>query len=185
MRALWLYYGDDPDAAVRGDEYLWGRDILVAPVTEKSAVMRELYLPRGSWYDFWTNERVEGGRSMTRPVDLATIPLFVRAGAIVPMGPLKQYTTEKVDRPLTLTIYPGADGHFILYDDDGVSFNYQKGQYTRVELRWDDRARRLTIAPEHISGTWNEITRNLEIRLATSGAAKRMRFSNKIQSVQF
>jgi alpha-glucosidase (family GH31 glycosyl hydrolase) len=101
------------------------------------------------------------------------------------MGPLKQYTTEKVDRPLTLTIYPGADGHFILYDDDGVSFNYQKGQYTRVELRWDDRARRLTIAPEHISGTWNEITRNLEIRLATSGAARRVRFSDKIQSVQF
>jgi alpha-glucosidase/alpha-D-xyloside xylohydrolase len=92
MRALWLHYPDDPAAVARGDEYLWGPDILVAPVTEPGASARTLYLPRGAWYDFWTEERVEGGREIRRPVELATLPLYLRAGAIVPMGPLKQHT---------------------------------------------------------------------------------------------
>ena len=89
----------------------------------------QVYLPRGAWYDFWTGERLEGGREITRPVDLETMPLYVRAGAIVPMGPVKQYTAEKVDGPLAVTVYPGADGAFLLYEDDGSSFNYRKGEW--------------------------------------------------------
>ena len=92
LRALWLHYPDDAAAAARGDQYLWGRDVLVAPVVEKAATSRQVYLPRGAWYDFWTNERTEGGREIARQVDLETIPLYVRAGAILPMGPVKQYT---------------------------------------------------------------------------------------------
>ena len=103
MRSLWLHYPDDPAAVARGDEYLWGRDVLVAPVFEKGASERKLYLPRGAWYDFWTNEKHEGGTEITRKVDLETLPLYVRAGAIVPMGPLKQYTGEKVDGPLDIS----------------------------------------------------------------------------------
>jgi alpha-glucosidase/alpha-D-xyloside xylohydrolase len=185
IRALWLHYPDDPAAVARGDEYLYGRDILVAPVTEKGAVSRELYLPHGDWYDFWTNERIEGGKDLTRAVDLATIPLYVRAGAILPTGPIKQYTTEKVTGPVTLTIYPGADGDFVLYDDDGESFDYRKGQYTRIELRWNDRTRQLSFIPQHVSGRWNEITQNMEVRLATGGVTKQLSFSGKVQIVQF
>ena len=92
MRAMWLHYPDDPAAVGRGDQYLWGRDMLVAPVVEKGATNRRLYLPRGAWYDFWTNARAEGGREIDRAVDLETTPLYVRAGAIVPMGPVRQYT---------------------------------------------------------------------------------------------
>ena len=88
-----------------------------------------VYLPRGAWYDFWTGERLEGGREITRTVDLETMPLYVRAGAIVPMGPVKQYTAEKVEGPITVTVYPGADGTFLLYEDDGSSFNYRKGEW--------------------------------------------------------
>ena len=75
IRAMWLHYPDDPAAVSRGDQYLWGRDVLVAPVVEQGATSRKLYLPRGNWYDFWTNERIEGGQEMTRKVDLETIPL--------------------------------------------------------------------------------------------------------------
>jgi alpha-glucosidase/alpha-D-xyloside xylohydrolase len=82
IRALWLHYPDDPAAVRRGDEYLYGRDILVAPVVEKGAATRSVYLPRGLWYDFWTNEKHTGGVEVTRAVDLATMPLYVRAGAI-------------------------------------------------------------------------------------------------------
>jgi alpha-glucosidase/alpha-D-xyloside xylohydrolase len=149
MRALWLYYGDDAAAVTRGDEYLWGRDLLVAPVTEKGATSRNVYLPQGSWYDFWTGGKVEGGHEITRPVDLQTLPLYVRAGAIIPMGPVKQYTSQKVDGPLQLSVYPGQDGSFVLYDDDGVSFHFEKGEYAKFDVhgmiatgRWRSRWKR-------------------------------------------
>jgi len=145
VRALWLHHGDDPLAAARGDEYLWGRDILVAPVVEKGATSRRVYLPRGAWHDFWTNDRVEGGREVDRAVDLATMPLFVRAGAIVPLGPVKQYTGERVDEPTTLRIYPGADGTFLLYDDDGRSYAYERGDWMGIDCRWNDARRTLTL----------------------------------------
>jgi alpha-glucosidase/alpha-D-xyloside xylohydrolase len=145
IRALWLHHADDPTAVARGDEYLWGRDILVVPVTEKGASMRRVYLPRGWWYDFWTNERLNGGREIERAVDLETMPLYVRAGAIVPRGPVKQSTAEKTDDPLTLVIYPGAGGAFDLFEDDGRSFAYQRGAWMGLELRWMDTARRLSV----------------------------------------
>lgn len=148
-RALWLHYPDDAIAASRGDEYLWGRDILVAPVTEAGATTRGVYLPRGSWFDFWTNNRVEGGREISHPVDLATMPLFVRAGAILPLGPVKQYAEEKMDGPTDLGIYTGADGRFLLYEDDGRSFNYRRGQWMGIQMIWNDGARtlQLSLAP--------------------------------------
>jgi alpha-glucosidase (family GH31 glycosyl hydrolase) len=146
MRALWLHYADDPRALACSDQYLWGRDILVAPVTERGAKTRPLYLPRGTWYDFWTNERMEGGREISRPVDLATMPLYVRAGVILPFGPVKQYTTEQTPDPLTVKIYPGADGEFALYEDDGVTFDYLQGEAMWLQFVWRDRDRRLTIS---------------------------------------
>jgi alpha-glucosidase (family GH31 glycosyl hydrolase) len=143
IRALWLHYPDDPAAVVRGDEYLYGRDILVAPVTEKDATSRTLYLPHGNWYNFWTREQLAGGREITQAVDLATIPLYCRAGAIISMGPVKQYTEEQVDAPLKLWIYPGADGKFSLYDDDGKTFNYRNGDFMKIDIAWNDRRRHL------------------------------------------
>ncbi|MGH7448203.1 MAG: TIM-barrel domain-containing protein, partial [Longimicrobiales bacterium] len=107
MRALWLHYPNDAIAIARGDEYLWGPDMLVAPVIERAATSRRLYLPRGDWFDFWTEERVQGGREIERAVDLATMPLYVRAGAVLPLGPVKQYADEPVDEPVTLIVYPG------------------------------------------------------------------------------
>jgi alpha-glucosidase/alpha-D-xyloside xylohydrolase len=145
MRSLWLHYPNDAAAVARGDEYLWGRDILVAPVVEKAATERSLYLPKGTWFDFWTNEKQEGGREITRKVDLETIPLYVRAGAILPMGPLKQYTAEKVDAPLDISVYPGADGAYLLYEDDGNSFRFRQGEWMGIQMAWNDARKALTL----------------------------------------
>lgn len=143
MRALWLHFPDDPKAVECGDEYLWGKNVLVAPVVEKGATSRRVYLPRGAWYDFWTHERLEGGREISRPVDLATMPLYVREGSILPLGPVKQFVAEKVDEPLSISIYPGADASFLLYEDDGGSFNYRKGEWTGIQLEWNDARKAL------------------------------------------
>jgi alpha-glucosidase (family GH31 glycosyl hydrolase) len=145
MRAMWLHYPDDAAAVARADQYLWGPSILVAPVTEQGATSRTLYLPRGTWYDFWTGERMEGGREISRPVDLETTPLYVRAGSLIPMGPIKQYVDEKVDQPLSISIYPGSDASFLLYEDDGISFNYRKGDWMGIQLSWNDKKRTLAL----------------------------------------
>jgi len=146
MRALWLYFPDDPKAVDCGDEYLWGKSILVAPVVEKGATNRRVYLPRGGWYDFWTHERLEGGREIDRGIDLETIPLYVRAGSILPLGPVKQFTGDKVDEPLSVLIYPGADAAFLLYEDDGTSFNYRKGEWMGIQMAWNDAHRTLSLS---------------------------------------
>src|SRR5688500_1145327 len=145
IRALWLHYPDDAAAAARGDQFLWGRDLLVSPVVEKGATARRLYLPRGAWFDFWSEERIAGGREIDRAVDLETIPLHVRAGAVLPFGPVKQYVEHQVEASLTLVVYPGADGSSTLYEDDGKSFDYRTGEAMRMEIGWRDRDRRLTL----------------------------------------
>jgi len=145
MRALWLHYPDDPVAATRGDQYLYGRDLLVAPVTEKGATHRSVYLPRGVWHDFWTHQRLDGGREVSRPVGLETLPIYVRAGAVIPMGPVKQHTGELSDEPLTLWVYPGADGGGVVYEDDGDTFDYRKGAFGWIKATWSDARRELTL----------------------------------------
>jgi alpha-glucosidase (family GH31 glycosyl hydrolase) len=165
MRGLWLHYPDDAIATARADEYLWGRDVLVAPVVEQGVTSRQVYLPRGGWYDFWTGEHVDGGREITRKVDLETLPLYVRAGAILPLGPVKQYVNEKVDAPLSLTVYPGADGTFRLYEDDGSSFNYRKGEWMGIDMRWDNAARKLSLRLAEGSRMLPPLKRNIEVKL--------------------
>jgi alpha-glucosidase (family GH31 glycosyl hydrolase) len=140
MRALWLHYPDDPAAVLRGDQYLWGRDMLVAPVVEKGATSRRVYLPKGDWYDYWTGERHTGGVEIVRAVDLETTPLYVRAGTILPLDPVRQYTGEPTSDPMEVHVYPGADGAFLLYEDDGRSFNYRHDEWMGVEMFWNDRA---------------------------------------------
>jgi alpha-glucosidase/alpha-D-xyloside xylohydrolase len=179
MRAMWLHHSDDPIATTRGDQFFWGRDLLVAPVVEKGAIVRKVYLPRGAWFDFWTEERIEGGREIDRAVDLETTPLYARAGAIVPTGPLKQYSDEPVDGPLTLTAYPGANGAALVYDDDGKSFDYRKGQFSRLEARWDDRARRVSLSLAPGSRMLPSTARAIEIVIAGEKKRQAVKFDGK------
>jgi alpha-glucosidase (family GH31 glycosyl hydrolase) len=168
MRALWLHYPDDPKAVACGDQYLWGKNILVAPVLEEGATSRRVYLPHGDWFDFWSGEKVKGGGEIVRPVDLETIPLFLRAGSLLPLGPIKQFTGEKVDQPLSVTIYPGNDAAFLLYEDDGVSFNYRKGEWMGIEMKWEDAPRILSLRLASGSKMLAPMRRSIEIKLANA-----------------
>ena len=179
MRALWLHYPDDATAVARGDQFLWGRDLLVAPVVEQGATARKVYLPRGSWYDFWNGERVEGGREISRTVDLETMPLYVRAGAIVPMGPVKQYTREKVDGPITVTVYPGANGAFLLYEDDGSSFDYRRGEWMGLQMSWNDGRKALSVK---LAG---KLLGERELEVVMGGEVRQVSFEGRAAEVKF
>jgi alpha-glucosidase/alpha-D-xyloside xylohydrolase len=184
IRALWLHYPEDPAAATRGHEYLWGRDILVAPVVEKGAASRTLYLPKGIWHDFWTGAAVAGGREIVRPVDLKTMPLYVRAGAIIPTTPVKQSTAEGWNGLLVLTVYPGSDGAATVYEDDGASFDYEKGAYRKIRFGWDESARRFSLALQPGSMPL-ESTRPIVIKIAGTDENKSLMFDGREQTIQF
>lgn len=176
MRALWLHHQDDPQAVARGDQFLWGRDVLVSPVVEKGATSRRLYLPRGNWFDFWSEEQLKGGREIDRQVDLATMPLHVRAGAILPFGPIKQYADEPSDQPWSLVVYPGADGAFTLYEDDGRTFNYRRGEWMGIDMRWRDAEKRLTMQLAPGSRMLPSLRREIDVRLAGHRSTRRLTF---------
>ena len=144
-----------------------GRDLLVAPVLAKGATERRLYLPRGQWFDWWTGAQVDGGRAIARPVDLATLPLYVRAGAIIPLDPVRQFTAQAVSEPTELRIYPGANGDYTLYDDDGQSLDYLKTDGSRIRLQWNDAAQTLTIEPMNEAA--RQIKRTFKLRLQPGG----------------
>jgi alpha-glucosidase (family GH31 glycosyl hydrolase) len=148
MRPLWFHNPDDAEAVKIGSEYYWGGDMLVAPVVEKGATRRSLYLPAGDWYDFWTGERIAGGRQIERAVDLETLPVYVRAGAVLPNGPVKQFAREPSDEPVTFTVYPGRDGSFVLYEDDGTTFDYREGAYSKTRATWTEATRMLSLEVE-------------------------------------
>ena len=183
IRALWLHYPDDPSAVARGDQYLFGRDILVAPVVEKGATSRTLYLPHGTWYDFWTNTKHDGGKEITRDVDLSILPLYVQAGAILTTGPVKQYTSEKVDGPLTLTIYPGADGTGLLYEDDGETFDFRNGHSMRLEMQWNDARQQLKLQLAHGSKLMRPGKMEFAVRVAGTDVTKQISFDGHPLSV--
>jgi alpha-glucosidase/alpha-D-xyloside xylohydrolase len=183
MRALWLHFPDDPKAVECGDQYLWGRSVLVAPVVEKGATTRRVYLPRSTWYDFWSGERLAGGREITRPVDLETMPLFVREGSILPLGPVKQFSAEKVDEPLTISIYPGADASFLLYEDDGTSFDYRKGEWMGTQMAWDDTRKILGLRLAPGSRMSSPKSRAIKVQLAE--VTRNITFAGKPVEVSF
>jgi alpha-glucosidase/alpha-D-xyloside xylohydrolase len=147
MRPLWLYDPGDPDVVSHGDEYLWGSDLLIAPVVKKKATTRSLYLPKGIWYDWWSGERLRGGMMVERPVTLATIPILVRAGSIIPLDPIRQHTSQAVTDPTEICIYPGRDGTFTLYEDDGKTMDYLTQDGIRTRFLWNEASKNLVIEP--------------------------------------
>jgi alpha-D-xyloside xylohydrolase len=146
MRGLAMDFPADERARDVRDQYLFGHSFLVAPVYRHSARARDVYLPAGTgWYDFNSGALHEGGQTVSAAAPLARMPVFVRAGSIVPTGPQIQYTAENPQGPMTLLVFTGADGRFELYEDDGVSYGYERGEFARIPVRYDDAAGKLTI----------------------------------------
>jgi alpha-glucosidase/alpha-D-xyloside xylohydrolase len=180
MRAMWIHYPRDGRARGVGDQFLWGRDLLVAPIYTKGATTRDVYLPAGEWYDWWTNARSAGGRVVTRAVDLATMPIFVRAGAIVPIDPVRQFTGEEIVEPTTLRVYRGAEGQFTLYEDDGISQDYLKGRGSWIRISWNDSRRELTLEPGAPRGTTNVVReRRFKVVVLPDGVEREVAYSGR------
>ena len=180
MRAMWLHYPDDVRARGLGNQFMWGPDLLVAPVFTKGASSRDVYLPKGEWYDWWTNARATGGQTVARAVDLATMPIYVRAGAIIPVDPVRQYTSEPVTEPTTLRVYRGADGQFTLYEDDGISQEYLQGNGSWTRIAWNDREGQLTIEPGAPRGATNVVAeRAFTVQVVPDGATRQVTYSGK------
>ena len=146
MRGLVMDFEDDPVTWDIADQYMFGPAFLVSPVHEYKARVRNVYLPAGAdWYDFRTGTKYAGGQSLQVAAPLSWMPLFVKAGSIVPMGPEIQYAAEGAGAPLDLFVFTGADGEFELYDDDGETYSYEWGEWSRIPIRWDESVQQLTI----------------------------------------
>jgi alpha-D-xyloside xylohydrolase len=144
MRALFMDFPNDPKVVDLRDEYMFGPAILVAPVTDQGATSRKVYLPAGcDWYNYWTNERIHGGQTITAAAPIDTIPLFVRAGSILPLG-APVLSTHQPQAIASVKVYPGADADFTLYSDDGTTYDYEKGKDSITRLHWDDATHQLT-----------------------------------------
>ena len=167
MRPLVMDWRNDAEAQNTGDEYLFGPSILVSPVTTLGATSRTVYLPQSRWYNFWTGESIEGGKRIQADAPLSKLPLYVRAGSILPMGPAMEWSTEKPADPIELRIYPGADGDFTLYEDQNDGYAYEKGVYATIAMHWDDAAKTLTIGPRQ--GSFPEMLAQRTFRIVLVG----------------
>ncbi|MET0719075.1 MAG: TIM-barrel domain-containing protein, partial [Pseudoxanthomonas sp.] len=168
MRGLAMDFPNDPKVRDIDDQYLFGPAFLVSPVSEFKARQRAVYLPAGAdWYDFHSGKRYAGGQTLDAAAPLARMPLFVRAGSIVPTGPVLQYVDEQPDAPLTLVVYTGADARFSLYEDDGKGYGYEKGEFSRIPLAWNEQSGELSIGRREGSFSGMRARREIRVRFVS------------------
>lgn len=187
MRPLVMDFANDVKARRLNDEYMFGHALLVKPITDPMYTWKDdqkrgheiypdirqakapvsVYLPTSIWYDFFTGERYEGGRTILRPTPITDMPVYVRAGSIIPFGPDVQYSDEKNWQELEIRVYPGADGTFTLYEDEGDGYNYERGAFTEIPFTWDDSTRTLTIAPR--KGSYKGMLRERRFTIIVAG----------------
>ncbi|ETT52947.1 glycoside hydrolase [Paenibacillus sp. FSL R7-269] len=178
FRALAFDYREDVRVHAVGDQFMFGPAFMVAPVTEAMYYgpgsrelegvpkQRSVYLPEGEWYDYWSDEWLEGGVTIVAQADLETLPLYVRAGSIVPLGPDVQYTDEQPEAVTRLKVYGGKDAAFTLYEDEGDNYNYETGSYAMIELSWCEADRSLTIGKRAGEYAGMQAVRQFAVELA-------------------
>jgi alpha-D-xyloside xylohydrolase len=166
MRPLIMDWRTDEKVREIGDQYMFGPSILVNPVTQEGATSRAVYLPSSvGWYDFWTGEKLAGDTRIVAQAPLDRIPLYVKAGSIVPLGPEVEYATEKSTAPMVLRIYPGADSNFDLYEDEGDSYDYEKGAHSIIPIRWNESTATLTVGDREGRYPGMPVTRSFRLVL--------------------
>ncbi|MFT3680136.1 MAG: glycoside hydrolase family 31 protein [Ferruginibacter sp.] len=170
MRLLAFDFAKDKNVFDIKDQFMYGPAFLVNPVTDAGITKREVYLPKGSnWFDFWTAKFFEGGQIIHADAPIENIPVFVRAGSIIPFGPVQQFVDEKAANPVDISVYAGADGKFSLYEDEGESFNYKKGAYSIIDLTWNNATKELTIGKRKGSFAGMLKTRKFNVVLFDNG----------------
>ncbi len=162
MRPLPFDFTNDTKVYGITDQFMFGPAFLVSPVTTMGATSRSVYLPAGTWYDFYAGSTIVGGTTMTASAPLSQMPLYVRAGSIVPMGPMIQYATQSID-PQEIRVYAGGDASFTLYEDEGDTYNYETGNYSTIQFTWSDSAKQLTIGARAGSYTGMPATRTFNV----------------------
>lgn len=171
MRGLVMDFPKDPDAIMVDNQFMFGPALMVCPVTEYMARERQVYLPKGpGWYDAYSGNMLEGGQVITADAPYQRMPLYVKAGSILPIGPEIEYTGQKPDAPITLIIYTGSDGTFELYEDEGLNYNYESGAYTKIPIRWSEEQGRLYIGER--SGAFEGMQEECSFRLVFVSPAK-------------
>ncbi|HTD42442.1 MAG TPA: TIM-barrel domain-containing protein [Mucilaginibacter sp.] len=168
MRGLTFDFRKDPNVYNISDQYMFGPAFLVNPVTQQlysganagvNGKTRKVYLPKGAkWFNFWTGEELNGNQTIDADAPIETMPLYVKAGSIIPMGPNVEYATQKAQGGIELRIYPGADGEFKFYEDENDNYNYEKGKYATFTLKWNEKLHKLTISDRN--GTFAGMPRN-------------------------
>lgn len=197
MRALMMDFGNDEKALTIEDQFLFGKEMMVCPVTEAqytanvsdtkadfSAIKtRKVYLPAGtSWYDFWTGDKIDGGQEIVKETPVDIIPLYIKAGAILPLGPEIQYSSQQSDL-VEIRVYPGANGKFVLYDDEKDGYNYEKGIYSTIEFAWNDKKGKLTIGKRQGSYPGMLAKRTFKIVIVANGRGVSDKVSEQVNTV--
>ena len=185
MRPLVFDFPADVEALEQDNEYMFGPSLLINPVTEKGVKQWKTYLPDYAygWYDFWTGEKIAGNQWVDVSVDIEKIPVFVKAGTILPMGEDKQSVSDKKDGAITFTVYPGKDASFSLYEDEGDNYNYETGAFSIIDFYWDDDKNRLTIGRRE--GTFDGIIEERQFIVKLGDKEKILYYKGKKMSVEF
>ncbi len=188
QRPLIMDWRTDPAVADIGDQFMFGPAILVNPVTEEGAASRRLYLPAAAaWYDFWSGEKLAGARRIEAQAPLDRIPLYVRAGSILPLGPEIEYAEQRSNEPVELRVYRGSDGSFTLYEDEGDTYAYERGVHATIPLHWNDESAVLTIGARHGEYPGMPTERAFRVVLvdgARAGPAKDVRYNGQEVTVR-
>lgn len=173
MRPLVFDYPDDKNALAVKHDYMLGGNLLILPVTEPSITSRTAYLPaaKGGWYDLYDNSHLDGGREHNINVTMENIPVYVKAGSILPMSHDKQYTGDLKDEPLEIAIYTGNDGEFSLYEDEGDNYNYENGACSTIDMKWNDKSRTLEIASR--KGSYPGMNKNRKFNITVNDQPSR------------
>jgi alpha-D-xyloside xylohydrolase len=180
MRGLVMDFPADDKVNNISDQYMFGPSLLVSPVCNYKQRTRELYLPKGQgWYDLYTGRYLDGGQTINEETPYERIPVFVKAGSILPFGPSLQYTTEKKADTITLYVYAGKDGDFTLYEDEGVNYNYEKGLYSNISIHYADADKKLSIEKQEGQFPGMLTKRYFRIKYVTKGKAVSLNFDKK------
>ena len=184
-RMLAFDFANDANVLDISDEYMYGPAFLVSPVTEPSALSKKIYLPKGAeWIDYWTGEKYNGGQTVECKFTIGELPLYVRAGSIVPTAPVTEYSAAQLDKDFTITVYPGKDASFLLYEDEGDGYNYEKGAFSEIPLTWDEQSHVLTIGGRNGSFDGMQSSRSFLVRLY-GGESKTIKYSGMPVKVKF